>query len=156
MLIVLIFMIYSKYWASAYLVWIICLIYFHSIVSLEAFNIVYIHNTTSFITFQLDNFLHCFRIVTSCRRCSYSCLLTCSLSSLSCCLRKMIDGLVSYLLNIAGTWLKLLHLVLYLVHKGQLVLSFSSIIFLKPCFTRYNFVSISIDSDIWIWLHLIY
>lgn len=120
----------SKYWASAYLVWIFWLIYFHSIVSFEAFDIVYIDNTASFITLQLDNFLHCFRFVTWSWRCSYSCLWTCCLSSLGRWLWKMIDGFISYFLNIAGTRLKLLNLILYLVHKGQLMISFSSIIFL--------------------------
>ena len=67
----------------------------------------------------------------------------------------MINSFISYFLNISSTWLKLLNLVLYLIHKGQFVLCFGSIIFFKPCFTRHYFIPISIYSAIYI-LNLIY
>ena len=147
-------MITSKYWTSAYLVWVISLIYFHSIVSLEAFNIIYIDHTTSFIFFKLDNFLYRFRIVTT-SWWGRTWLCTGSGTSLRWWW-EMIDGFTSYFLNIASTRLKLLYLVLYLVHKGQLMRCFCSIIFFKSRFARYDFVAISISSSIQISLGWIF
>ena len=138
----------SEYRALAYVVWIIRFVYLHSIVPLEALNVINIYHTTSFVTLKLNDFLYCLWTITSSWRCSYPCWWPGCLTS-SWSLWKMIDGLVSYLLNITGIRLKLLYLVLYLIHKRKLMGSFTQILF-KSCFTGYDLISISIYSDIFI------
>ena len=120
----------SEYWALAYMVWIISFVYFHSIVAFKALNIVYIDHSASLVTLKLNDFLYCFWIITCSWRCSYSSWSIRCLSSCCRCLWEMIYSFIAYLFNIASILLKLLYLVLYLIYKGKLMHSFSSIIFL--------------------------